>query len=900
MEKESSYRLKVSTVDTLLSDVSEVIATSPNRATVYQSLATKLKQAFSCDRMLLLLIDEELDCYRIQWINTLAFSPTSAQSTEQCPYEGSYAERVAQRTVRQGHLLVPKDEWQGQESSDSSYWASVFHESSQYVLFTSLRAEGKLVGLLGITATDRRTVEEVDPLLLQTVGNQLAFVVQREAAHQRYRQESEYKDTLLDISQAVATIQDRKQLFEVILEKIKAVFPFDQVGLLVQDSMHGGYASFTDLEMYPGVIFLNQTINNNTEREATHTFLQAIIETDQPLITTPDELRKAYPGFPQDNLHINTGNPQLILGLLKTGGQPLGIIGFASHNVRFLPSQFTLFQAVTDQLSVAVNNVMVNEALKQREQEKALEAAVVNAMNEELCREDKMVEVVRIMQAHIPNDLTVCSLSEKYPEELCYGFERIGHDEYRTLLPDVFLKMIGLSEEEYLDLMRTNRYDRSLVANAEDFEQLCKHDGLPRAIARTFGVHSALIVPLRLNTRGITKISFQISVYSRKTQGFQIAHRDLMEKIQSSLTLAIERQMAYDEVARLNEQLVQEKAYLQEEIKVQYNFGRIIGESPAIQTVFEQIRQVANTDSTVLISGETGTGKELVARAIHDASARSAKALVKINCAALPPQLLESELFGHEKGAFTGAVERRIGKFELAHRGTIFLDEIGELPLELQSKLLRVLQEREFERLGGNKVIQVDVRIVVATNRDLKQEVASGNFRSDLYYRLHVFPIVLPPLRERPEDISLLATHFVRVFAKKTGRPVTGLTADSLQQMRQYSWPGNIREMEHLLEREVILAKQPELQITLAASPFGVPNSVTEPASSPTNVRVGQTLQEAERDLIYNTLLHCEGRVQGKGGAAEVLGINPSTLTSRMRKLGIVRQQVIQKINGAQ
>lgn len=897
MIQESSSFTKSFAHVALLSDVMEIIANSTDPTTLYPSLAAKFERAFSLNGTFLLLIDEELDCYRIQWLNAASTAQANTKPTQQCPYQGSYAEQVAQRVVQKESLLLTGDQLGGQEFSDAPYWRSAFGTSPQPVLLTSLRAKGSIIGLLGVTATTPNTLTRINRSLLQTIARQLTLVVRNETARQRYQTESQYKDILLDISQAVATIQDRKQLFEVILEKIKAIFPFDHVGLLVRDSMHGGYTAFMDIEVYPGVIFLNQTINNNAEREATNAVLQAIIAADQPLITTPDDIRKIYPNFPHDDLLVEKGNPHLILGLLKTGGQPLGIIGFASISVRFLPSHFTLFQAVTDQLSVAVNNVMVNEALRQREQEKALEAAVVSALNIEACREDQMAEVVRIIQAYVPFDLAICSLKEKDPENLVYAFERIGHDEYRTLLPEAVLRMCGLSPETYLSLLRENRYDRSIIVNATDFEELCARDGLQAVIARTFSIRSALIVPLRLSSGGITKLSFQMSLYSRKETGFRDSHRDLMEKIQSSLTLAIERQIAYQEVARLNEQLAQEKAYLQEEIKVQYNFGRIIGESPAIQTVFEQIRQVANTDATVLISGETGTGKELVARAIHDASPRNDKPLVKINCAALPPQLLESELFGHEKGAFTGAVDRRIGKFELAHQGTIFLDEIGEMPLELQSKLLRVLQEREFERVGGSKVLKVDVRIVTATNRDLKQEVANSTFRSDLYYRLHVFPINLPPLRERPEDIPLLAMHFVRTFAKKTGKHITGLTARSLQRMQRYSWPGNIREMEHLLEREIILAKQSELEITPTTSVASSSGATTPSSPSPATARVGQTLREAERDLIYNTLVYCKGRVQGKGGAAELLGINASTLTSRMKKLGIMRQQVIQKVN---
>ena len=758
-----------------------------------------------------------------------------------------------------------------------------------------LRIGGETLGFFCVNVLKKDFFQAEQFPLFQAVCDQIAIAVNNVLSNKRIREERRYKESLLTISQAVATIQDRKQLFRVILEQIKPVFPFDQVGLFARNTQQEGYTFLIDQEVYPEAIFRNQASESDTEREAVTALVEQMMQHEHPVITTPEEIQDAHPNFPHAAPLIEAGNRYLIIGTLKVGGQPLGIISFSSRSVPFLPTHFSFFRAITDQLSVAVNNVLANEERRQREEVKTLEVALVNALNQGTNREEKMRHVAQTLQPVVPFDLVVFSLSEKDPENLGYAFERIGHDEYRTLLPEAALRMSGLSREKYMELLTTHRYDHSLVANAADFEALCRKDGLRAVAAQTFRVRSTLIVPLRLSRGGRTKRSFQIAFYSRKSEGYTLAHRMLMEKIQSSLTLAIERQMAFEEVAYLNEQLTQEKAYLEEEIKVQHNFGQIIGESPAIQTVFEQIRQVADTDSTVLISGETGTGKELVARAVHEASSRRSKALVKINCAALPPQLLESELFGHEKGAFTGAVDRRIGKFEMADRGTIFLDEIGELPLELQSKLLRVLQEREFERVGGNQVLKADVRIVTATNRDLKQEVVNGTFRSDLYYRLHVFPIALPALRDRPEDIPLLATYFVDKCARKTGKKVTGLTSASLRQMQQYAWPGNIREMEHLLERSVILTQQPELDITLDASAMPLSGSDSEAGSAPS--RVGQTLQDAERELIYNTLLHCEGRIRGKGGAAQMLDINPSTLEARMRKLGIQRKRVVERIN---
>ncbi len=308
----------------------------------------------------------------------------------------------------------------------------------------------------------------------------------------------------------------------------------------------------------------------------------------------------------------------------------------------------------------------------------------------------------------------------------------------------------------------------------------------------------------------------------------------------------------------------------------------IVGVSPALNTVFHQVAQVAVTDSTVLLLGETGTGKELVARSIHRQSLRRAKPMVRVNCATLPASLIESELFGHEKGAFTGALTRRIGRFELADRGAIFLDEIGELAVELQTKLLRVLEEGEFERLGSAETRKADVRVIAATNRDLESGVAQGTFRPDLYYRLRVFPIRVPPLRERPEDIPLLVWHFIEQFQNKLGRKIHQVPKPLMQRLQSYSWPGNVRELQNVIERAIILSPGPELRLDDYLIDG---NSAPEPSSQP----VIRPLEEVEREHIQRVLDHCGWAIQGKGNAAELLGLNPSTLRSRLRKLGISR-----------
>ena len=334
--------------------------------------------------------------------------------------------------------------------------------------------------------------------------------------------------------------------------------------------------------------------------------------------------------------------------------------------------------------------------------------------------------------------------------------------------------------------------------------------------------------------------------------------------------------------------LQQQNLYLQEEIKSEYNFEEIIGGSAALRTVLAKVGPVAPTDSTVLILGETGTGKELVARAVHNLSRRKDRPLIKLNCSALPTGLVESELFGHEKGAFTGATERRTGRFELADGGTIFLDEVGELPPEAQVKLLRVLQEREFERVGGAKTIRVDVRVIAATNRDLAQAVAVGKFRQDLYYRLNVFPVELPPLRERTEDIPLLVHYFVGRYAAKVGRTITGVPKDAMQRLTAYRWPGNVRELENVIERAVILSPGSELAVAPELLPVlpaasGAAGTTDLPAGDPA------ALEEVDRQHIVAVLKRTGWRIDGPKGAARLLNMHPSTLRSRMQKLGIRR-----------
>ncbi|MGC4038472.1 MAG: sigma 54-interacting transcriptional regulator [Chitinophagaceae bacterium] len=430
-----------------------------------------------------------------------------------------------------------------------------------------------------------------------------------------------------------------------------------------------------------------------------------------------------------------------------------------------------------------------------------------------------------------------------------------------------------------------------VIENAEgpsvfDMDDLILRTNKPYYIDFWYALNVKEIVafPLWLNKESIGGIF----LFPREKNLFSPEDLEIAHAVSTYIGITISNIVYYqrlkqqlDETRKFKVQLEQENLYLQEQIKSSGKYGEVIGARGGLEKTFTQVANVASSDSTVLLLGETGTGKELIAATIHHASPRREKLMIKVNCAALPANLIESELFGHEKGSFTGALERRIGKFELAHNSTIFLDEIGEMSLELQAKLLRVLQEKEIERIGGRSSIKVNVRIIAATHRDLLAEVAAGRFRADLYYRLNVFPVILPPLRERKEDIPPLVSYFVNKFSQALGKTITDVPAKVVKELTEYNWPGNVRELEHVIERsilmatgnsisEVYLAKQNKIQSQTASEEF-VPVSYSE----------------NERNYIIRVLKYCNGKVRGDGGAAELLNLPPTTLHSKMKKLGI-------------
>jgi transcriptional regulator with GAF, ATPase, and Fis domain len=458
------------------------------------------------------------------------------------------------------------------------------------------------------------------------------------------------------------------------------------------------------------------------------------------------------------------------------------------------------------------------------------------------------------------------------------GFSRIGFDEYQVI-GCAELMVITNHKLHELAKLKLNDLAGQLATwyDEGELEALLTKPSLKKLLTDTYVLRSHLALPVALANGKTGYFNF----YSRRSDAYQADHLVHCNRVQTLLVSFTERMLNAPDSPLAGSAPNNIVKHTIADVGQPNPFKGIIGTSHLLLTVFDNVIQVARSDSSVLILGESGTGKEKIAERIHSLSLRKDKPFIRINCAALPTSLIDSELFGHEKGAFTGAFERKAGRFEQAHTGTIFLDEIGELPLESQSKLLRVLQEKEIERIGGRVTIKTDVRIIAATNRKLDKEVAEGRFRLDLFYRINVFPIVMPPLRERKEDIAGLAVHFLNIYSRKTGKNVKGIAPNVLENMKEYHWPGNIRELENLIERNVLLTRDDMINSML------LPTSLEHPAVNAAPEPTATTMSEGERAHIMAALKKCNGKIWGEGGAASLLSIPPTTLNSKMKKLGI-------------
>ncbi|MCG8158987.1 sigma 54-interacting transcriptional regulator [Brenneria goodwinii] len=528
----------------------------------------------------------------------------------------------------------------------------------------------------------------------------------------------------------------------------------------------------------------------------------------------------------------------------------------------------------------------------------------INQLESDLLREQKHLKILLEVTNAISSKLEMQALLE----EIAKAVEHVFHNQYSSLIFHDSERNMLQWEAVYFPGGATIVHPGTIKPMDDspvsvtfktgepfviDYETLCKLGNdfpVSRAMLAA-GIRSLCSVPLthRGKTLGV------LTIGHTDCDHIPAKETDLLNDIAGQIAISVDNAMAYQRISLLTKQLERKNSYLEEELKEHVNIEGIIGASQALANVFTQVEMVADSDCSVLILGETGTGKELIARAIHNLSARRSKTLVKLNCAAIPTGLLESYLFGHERGAFTGAISQKIGRLELAHQGTLFLDEIGDIPMELQPKLLRVLQEQEFERVGGVKLIEVDVRIIAATNRDLEEMIRNKEFRSDLFYRLNVFPIFIPPLRERIEDIPLLARHFMKKYAKKLKRDINHIPAEIMDALMQYAWPGNVRELEHIIERAVILSRGTELNLSLdflKKEPFIAASQLNPESSENRHAFIPQSnLKEMERQTIMRVLQETKGVIAGPNGAAARLGLKRTTLIARMRRLDIVREK---------
>jgi formate hydrogenlyase transcriptional activator len=685
-------------------------------------------------------------------------------------------------------------------------------------------------------------------------------------------------EALLEVSEAITRQRDLPALFHELAARLHSVIDFDYLALVLHDPARNVMRLHILETQIPGEkpIGSESSIEDNPAGW--------VWRTQQPFVVN-DILQETR--FPEYLKKLREHNVRSLANLpLTTAQRRLGAMGFGRLvPQRISDSDLQFMQRVASLVAVAVDNALNFESSQAYQKQLALERdrlRVLLEINNVLVTTRELPEVFRgivaTLKRVIHHDYTSLALLDSSSGLLkIHALDFPGH-------PGLFQQEVTISRDASPAGHAISTGQPLLARGAE----LDRYTSEVMVVLRREGLQNVCCIPLV--TQGRTFGSLNLA--SRRLDAFSLQDVELLQQVAAQIAIAVENALVFKEIDALKNKLAEEKLYLEEEIRSEFNFEEIVGESPALKRALAQVELAAPAGTTVLLLGETGTGKELFARAIHNLSPRRDRTFVKINCAAIPSGLLESELFGHERGAFTGAISQKIGRFELADRGTLFLDEVGDLPLELQPKLLRVLQEQEFERLGGNRTQRVDVRVVAATNQDLSKQVAERTFRSDLYYRLNVFPIQIPALRERPEDIPLLVRYFVQRFSRSLNKEVEYIPADAMDALSNYAWPGNIRELENLLERAVLLSPGKELRVPLSeiksTSAVAAESSSSSPSSASLTSSIS-TLEEAERQHILRALKHTQWRIAGPKGAAVLLGMKRTTLQARMRKLGIRR-----------
>jgi formate hydrogenlyase transcriptional activator len=675
---------------------------------------------------------------------------------------------------------------------------------------------------------------------------------------------SERYEALIRVSQAIGAHRDPKDLFAAMATELHRVVQFDGIVVAQFDEASNEVLwNACEVSRQQGAVSPPQI-------PADETITKWVYQRQEPLVIPSLDRETRFPRMIE---FLKAKGFQSVCALpLTTVHRRIGSIAVASSRTdAYCAEEVRFLSLVADQVALAVDDALnfqssqiAQTALQQKNERLKLLLELNNTIVSNLELRDLLGAISASLRSVMQCDGVGVALPDGESEQL----------RFYTL---DFPNSKGLIREELLIATDEDSPGARVLRTGEPVSILSSEPGGVDSLAAAEGVQSLCHVPLisRSRTLGLLSLARLAPV------PFSPKDLEFLTLVGNQVAIAVENALAYHEIAELKDRLAQEKVYLEDEIRSELNFEEIVGRSQALRSVLQEIETVAPTDSTVLIYGETGTGKELIARAIHNLSARGNNAFVKLNCAAIPTGLLESEMFGHEKGAFTGAVAQRIGRFELAHHGTVFLDEIGEIPLELQPKLLRVLQEREFERLGSSRTLRTDARLIAATNRDLTAMVEERQFRADLFYRLNVFPVHVPPLRERQDDIPLLVRHFVQQFARRMSKTVDTIPTETMNALVRYHWPGNIRELQNLVERAVILSTGPVLKVPL--------NDLQIQSAPAAGTRKVETLEEAERRHILDALDASDWVISGPNGAAASLGLKRSTLQARMEKLGIRR-----------
>lgn len=762
-----------------------------------------------------------------------------------------------------------------------SYIQFLYDRGIRDMIAVALHDRNRPIGFLYLLSRQKKIFTSGQLSLLKGISQQLGSVIANIRAHEIIQQEEQEKEFLLNFSNDIARIKNNGDLLKLINTRLKNSFNFDCSSICVEDREKDAMNVFL-LGNESGTDSNGQM--NTAYRERTYPrdkLFQDLLQTEYPVIMDID--KEAF--FQEASSYIMTLHSlsfkEMIATALRNEHGSFGMLNLISREKNQLnQNQLKILQAIANQVSIALANIIGNGIIQKREEEKSMLLSLSKKITS--CRNIKDVhEIVvnKLAPYFLNNELMICLNNEDNLTHSCV----VGSVTDETKNHPDFSR--GATMKYFINDGVFNVIEEAVGPVIFDMQELKSRINRPFYVDFWNELNVAEIIgfPVRVNNKCIGGVT----LYPRVKNSFTTRQLELLQAICSFVGIALfnissfeKIQSQLEEIHRFKFRLEQENTYLKEQIKTASHYDAVIGFDNGLRNVFQLVSNVASSDSTVLITGETGTGKELIAKAIHECSPRHAKLMVKVNCAALPAQLVESELFGHERGSFTGATDTRIGKFELANNGTLFLDEIGEMPLELQVKLLRALQEKEIERIGGRGVIKTNVRIIAATNRDLYKEVEAGHFRADLFYRLNVFPVRLPPLRERKEDIPVLVSHFIEKFSVKSAGKVNNISPKVIKEMMMYDWPGNVRELEHVIERSLLMTTGNtinEIFLPLHESS----------SSEGTGSHLIKTLEQNERDHILNALKQSKGRVRGPGGAAQLLAIPPTTLHSKMKKHGI-------------